>query len=70
MLLHPLRMYGQPTHACASCKAANKPQAHIERTAVAMQSWLVSLFLDCPPGLGYHCPSPVMKEVRAAWPLR
>lgn len=23
----------------------------------ALQSWLVSLYLDCPPGLGLHCPT-------------
>ena len=21
------------------------------------QSWIVDMYLDCPPGLGYHCPS-------------
>lgn len=23
------------------------------------QSWLLSLFYDCPPGLGIHCPTQV-----------
>ena len=23
------------------------------------QAWLISLFYDCPPGLGLHCPNEV-----------
>ena len=30
-----------------------------------MQSWLVSLYMDCPPNLGITCPSDKDKEVRA-----
>ena len=63
VLLYPLHMPWQPAHMCASCRDTCKPQAHVEHAAITTQSWLVSLFLDCPPGLGYHCPSPVMKEV-------
>ena len=34
----------------AACTAANQ-------RALALQSWLVSLYLDCPPGLGLDCPN-------------
>ena len=29
------------------------------------QSWLVSLFLDCPPNMGFVCPSDTAKRVRS-----
>ena len=29
----------------------------------AVQSWLLSLYLDCPAGIGFHCPSKFLKEV-------
>ena len=35
-----------------------------------MQSWLVSLFLDCPIGMDLHCPSQPEIEVSRlmTWP--
>jgi len=34
-----------------------------------MQSWLVSLFLDCPIGMDLHCPSQAEIEVSCATTL-
>ena len=34
------------------------------------QSWLVSLFLDCPPNMGFICPSDTAKRVRPISPSR
>ena len=32
--------------------------------AITLQSWLISLFMDCPPNMGFICPSDTAKKVR------
>ena len=32
--------------------------------SITMQSWLISLFMDCPPNMGFICPSDTAKKVR------
>jgi hypothetical protein len=35
---------------------------HGDKYIYTTHAYLLSLFLDCPPGMGLHCPGPFTKE--------
>ena len=46
----------------ASIGAALRAQNGTDRLRWMTQSYLVSLFLDCPPGIGLNCPNGAAKD--------
>ncbi len=46
------------------------PQPDGPRYSFMTHAWLVSMYLDCPPGLGFHCPNATAASAFKAAVLR
>lgn len=52
-----------PTAITLGRQFRNAPEADrfTDKLGFMFQSWVVSFYLECPPGLGLHCPTPSQK---------